>query len=104
MTSKKIRNKIEMINFCIWLDQPVLNDNYEAVEFVDDIKKLYTQPSSDIIDELEEKQIYWVQKIDFCKIWEVLTKQLVMKKKRKYTIRYQCENDDHNQILHYLKI
>jgi len=52
---KRLENKIEMINFCIWLDQPVLNDNYEAVEFVDDIKKLYTQPSSDIIDELEEK-------------------------------------------------
>ncbi len=52
---KRLENKIEMINFCIGLDQPVLNDEYEAVEFVDDIKKLYTNPSSDIIDELEEK-------------------------------------------------
>ncbi len=52
---KRLENKIEMINFCVWLDQPVLSDDFEAVEFIDDIKKLYTNPDEDLMDELEAK-------------------------------------------------
>lgn len=52
---KRLEDKIDLITFCIGLDQPILSDTYEAVDFVDDIKKLYTQAGSDIILELEQK-------------------------------------------------
>lgn len=65
---KRLQSKIDTINFCIGLDQPVLNENYEAVEFVDDIKKLYskdTQEAIGVYEDLEKKTDFFATEDSF---------------------------------------
>lgn len=51
---KRLESKIEVINFCVGLDQPVLTDKFDPVEFVDDIKKLYSTDAAEAYNKLEQ--------------------------------------------------